>query len=392
METPAQHSFASRVFTRSRIKIFRRPIYIVWLSLLAVAFFAFTFGINHLYAQREHRLSVYWFQQGQAALKQGRPKDAISDLRTALLYSHDNKDYRFALAQALEAADSIPEAQAYLASLLDDEPGSGAINLELARLTAKSDDMNRAMRYFNGAIYGAWDEDAVTKRQEARQELISFLISKTLTTQARGELLSFTAEMPKTFDSQLWVAQAFSRLADDSSSLDFYRSALRINHQDSSALMGAGEASFHLGNYHQALQYYERSETVHNDPKTAHMIQLTTLILDLNPFASNISAAERRHRLILALDTADHRLRQCAQEQHVALDTPGTGPLEAARSQWLQLDARLRRARSDADLVQLLAPIAALMTNTERQTGCGAATTTDLAMLHIYQNAGELQP
>jgi len=392
METPAQHSFASRVLTRSRIRIFRRPIYIVWLFVLAAAFFAFTFGINRLYAQRQQQLSVYWFQQGQAALKQGKPKDAISDLRTALLYSHDNKDDLFALAQALDAANRIPEAQSYFLSLLEDEPGSGAINLELARLAARNADINRAMRYFNGAIYGAWDQDALTKRQQARQEFISFLILKDLKMQARGELLSFTADMPRTFDSQLWVAQAFRRLGDDSSALDFYKSALLINHGDPSALAGAGETSFHLGNYPQALQYYKRSAALHNDPRTAQMIQLTNLILDLNPFESNIPAAERRHRLILSLDTADRRLQQCAQAQNIALDTPGAGPLQSARSQWLQLDAQLRRARSDADLVQLLAPVAALIVTTEQQTGCGATLIIDQAMLHIYQNVEELRP
>lgn len=391
METPSQHTFAGRFLAKSKVRIFRRPIFIFWLSLLTVAFFAFTFGINRLYAEREQQLSIYWFQQGQTALSQGKPEDAISDLRTALLYSHDNKDYRFVLAQALAAANRIPEAQSYFLSLLEDEPGSGPINLELARLSARSDGVNRALRYFNGSIYGAWEQDAVAKRQGARQELVSFLISKNLNTQARGELLSFTAEMPRTFDSQLWVAQAFSDLGDDSSALDFYKSALRINHRDPSALMGAGESSFHLGNYFQALDYFKRSAAVRNDTQTGQMIELTNLILDLNPFESNISAAERRHRLILALDIADRRLQQCAEAEHIALDTTGTTPLQVARAQWMQFDNQVRHAQSDADLVQLLTPIAGLITIIEQQNGCGPAATTDQAMLRIYQNAEELQ-
>lgn len=392
METPAQHNWASRFLAGSTVTIFRRPIDIFWLSLLAVVFFAFTFGISRLYAQREQQLAVYWFQQGQTALSQGKPNDAISDLRTALLYSHDNKDYLFTLAQALEAANRIPEAQSYFLSLLEDEPGSGSINLELSRLAERNGDVNRAMRYFNGAIYGAWDQDAVMKRQQARKELISFLISKGLKTQARGELLSLAAEMPETIESQLWVAQAFNHLGDDSSALDFYKSALRINHLDPSALLGAGESSFHLGNYRQALDYFKHAATIRDDAETAQMVQLTTLVLDLNPFESNISAGERRRRLILALEIADRRLRQCAQAQQITLDTPGTSPLQVARAQWMQLDAQVQRARNDADLVQLLTPIAGLITSIEQQSGCGPGATTDQAMLRICQNAEELQP
>jgi hypothetical protein len=68
METPAQHNWASRFLAGSTVTIFRRPIDIFWLSLLAVVFFAFTFGISRLYAQREQQLAVYWFQQGRVAL------------------------------------------------------------------------------------------------------------------------------------------------------------------------------------------------------------------------------------------------------------------------------------------------------------------------------------
>src|SRR5579872_2177198 len=129
METLPRHGWAARAFARTRI--FRRPIYIFWLSLLAVCFSAFTFGFSRLYQNKQHELSAYWFQRGENALAQGNPGEAISDLRTALFYSHDDPQYLFALAQALEADDRIAEARSYLLNLLEDEPGSGAINLEL---------------------------------------------------------------------------------------------------------------------------------------------------------------------------------------------------------------------------------------------------------------------
>jgi len=389
METSPKHSWATRAFARTRI--FRRPIYIFWISLLAVCFFAFTFGVSRLYAKKQHELSVYWFQRGENALAEGNPREAISDLRTALLYSHDDPRYLFTLAQALEADNRIAEARSYFLNLLEDEPGNGSVNLELARLAARQNDVNHALRYFNGAVYGAWDSDPILKRQQVRQELIHFLLSKDLKTQARGELLTFTAEMPKNETSELWVAQAFSRLSDDRSALDFYKAALRANLHDRDSLEGAGDAAFHLGRYSEALDYYKRAAADGSEAALAQKIQLASLVLDLNPFESRIPSAERRHRLILAMDIADHRLRQCAQLRKITLDAPGSDPLQVARSQWLQLDSQIR-GNNHSHLVELLTPVTNLILNIEQQSGCGPAVDTDQAALRVYQNAAELQP
>jgi tetratricopeptide (TPR) repeat protein len=392
MDTPPQRSWAALVHAgRRRIRVFRRPIYIVWLSLLAVIFFSFTFSINRLYAQKQRYLSVHWFQQGQDALGNDKPQEAISDLRTALLYSHDNPQYLFTLAQALAAADRLAEARSYFLSMLEDEPGNGRVNLQLAHLAEKENDVDNAVRYLNGAIYGGWDSDPILKRQQVRQELIGFLISKGLKTQARGELLTYTTEMPKNSNSQLWVAQAFSRLGDDRSALDFYKTGLRSNRRDVSALLGAARSAFHLERYSEALEYFKAADEIHEDPATSQMVQLVSTVIELNPFESRISADERRHRLVLAMDVADHRLQQCAQAQNIDLKTVGGNPLQLARARWMYVDRRIRQARRDADLVQLLAPTATLITTVEQQDGCGPANASDQAMLRIYQNAEELQ-
>jgi len=392
MDTRPQRSWVPRILSGKGTRVFRRPVYIVWLSLLAAGFFALTFGINRLFAQKQQQLSRYWFQQAEIALTAGRPNEAISDLRTALLYSHDDPQYLFTLAQALEAAGRVPEARSYFLSLLEDEPGNGAFNLELARLAEKDNDVIHAMRYFNGAIYGAWDPNPVLKRQQVRQELINYLLAKGLKTQARGELLTLSTEMPKTTESELWLATAFSRLDDDRSALDFCKAALRLDRHNPAALLGAGEAAFRLVRYREALEYFKRAASIRNDPATAQWLQLTSLVLELNPFESRISASERRHRLILAMDIADRRLRQCAQTQNVLIEQPGNNQLQTARSQWIQLDNQIQKAHSDADLVQLLAPVASLIVNIEQQKACGPLTLTDQAALHVNQNAEELQP
>jgi len=393
MTATSKRGWAARArAAKAHIRIFRRPIYVVWLSLLAIVFFAFTLSINRLYAQQRRQWSAYWFQQGQEELAKNNAPGAVSDLRTALVFSHDNQRYLVALAQALEAADRIPEARSYFLNLLEDEPGNASVNLELARLAGKQDQADNAIRYFNAAIYGAWDSDPILKRQQARQELINFLILKDLKTQARGELLNYTAEMPKTSNAQLWVAQAFSRLGDDRSAVDFYKASLKDNQRNLAALLGAGRSAFHLGRYRDALEFFKGADEIHDDPATEQMVQLVTSVIDLNPFESRITASERRHRLILAMDAVDRRLQQCADAQQVDLETVGANVLQVSRARWMYLDQRIRHAQTNADLVQLLAPVATLVSTIEQQDACGPASNEDQAMLRIYQNAEELQP
>jgi len=392
MNTPPKSKWASRVRTaKERIRSLRRPIYVICLSLLAAGFFAFTFSVNRLYTEKRRNLSAYWFQQGQEELEQGSPQTAIPRLRTALLYSHENSLHVFNLARALAAANRVPEARSYLLNLLEQEPGNGQVNLELARLAAKENDANHARRYFNAAIYGAWEGDPLVKRQQARQELINFLIADDLKTQAHGELMSYTAEMPSTPNAQLWVARTFTKLGDDRSALDFYVAASQTNRRDVTALLGAGWAAFRLGRYREALEYFKGAESLHEDPSTLQMIELVTSVIELNPFDSSISAAERRHRLMLAMGIADQRLKTCADSHDVDLDTVSSDPLQLARSQWSYLNRQLRGTYNNSGLVQLLAPVASLITNIEQNGGCGAQTPNDQAMLRIYQGGGELQ-
>lgn len=361
------------------------------LSLFAAGFFAFTFTVNRRFEEKRRNLSTYWFEQGQEQLEEGKPENAVPDLRAAVFYSHRNPRFLFNLARALAAAEHVPEARSYFLNLLEVEPGSGSINLELARLAAKDNDVNQARRYFSSAIYGAWETDPVSRRQQVRQELINFLVAADLKTQARGELMSYTAEMPNTPNAQLWVARTFNKLGDDRNALDFYVMASRTNHRDVTALLGAGWAAFRLSRYHEALEYFKGASALHDDPSTSQMIELVTSVIELNPFDSSIPAAERRHRLVLAMGIADKRLKQCADAHDVDLDTLSGDPLQLTHSQWNYLNRQIRTTYNNSGLVQLLAPVASFMTSIEQNSGCGAATPEDQAMLRIYQGGGELQ-
>ena len=75
------------------------------------------------------------------------------------------------------------------------------MNLELARLAASMGEDADAKRYYNGAIYGVWDESAeavLRSRMDARLEFYRYLTSRGETTEAQGVLLATAAETPRT--------------------------------------------------------------------------------------------------------------------------------------------------------------------------------------------------
>src|SRR5438874_10741514 len=158
MKAPPKRKWATRVrAAKDRIRALRRPIYVFALSLFATGFFAFTFTISRRFEEKRHNLSSYWFEQGQEELDEGKPQNAVPDLRAAVFYSHQNPRYVFNLARALAAADRVPEARSYFLNLLDEEPGGAPVTRDLARLAFGVTGGSKAGRYSASAIQGEWN-------------------------------------------------------------------------------------------------------------------------------------------------------------------------------------------------------------------------------------------
>ena len=56
---------------------------------------------RRIYHAQQASLGNRWFTRGTADLKERHFERAVSDFRTALLYSRDNYDYQLNLAEAL---------------------------------------------------------------------------------------------------------------------------------------------------------------------------------------------------------------------------------------------------------------------------------------------------
>ncbi len=104
--------------------------------------------------------------------------------------------FQLHLAQALASANREDEASTYLVNLLAESPGSGEINLELARISAHQGQFFFAVRYYHSAIYGVWETDPLVKRWNVRRELCEYLLDRGDVKDAQPEVIALAQEVP----------------------------------------------------------------------------------------------------------------------------------------------------------------------------------------------------
>lgn len=326
----------------------RETILLLSVFGLVIAF-AITGFAARLYHGRRAGLARSWFDRGNAELKAGRAEQAVSDLRTALVYAQhelplqQQQQYQLKLAEALPATGNDEEARAYLLDLWERAPGNSRVNLELARLAASMGDDADAKRYYNGAIYGVWDEsaDAVLRsRMDARLEFFRYLQDRGETTEAQGVLLATGAETPPDPALHAEVGRLMEESGQPQQALEQFELALKLDPHNYEALAGMGEAYFALGNDRDAVRYLEsatredaqrkrrpgeEAEAAARDTEEAQVTQdLATaqLTLALDPHRPGLDAMERAARAIRAYDAAEMRIRSCASEHSIVLPQP----------------------------------------------------------------------
>jgi tetratricopeptide (TPR) repeat protein len=282
--------------------------------LLLLLLLAFTAFFSRMYKKHIHVLADEWYARGQTDFQSANHKNAVDDFRNALAYSPDNPRFQFQLAKALSAAGREDEANAYLQTLLSEVPGSGEINLELARIAVRQGQMSEAMRYFQGAIYGEWASDPIEKRWQVRKEFCEYLIQQGAVQQTEGELIALVDNTPPNDEERLKeVGGLLLRAQLWARALSVFRSEFVLNKQDADALEGAGTAAFQLGKYSQALEYFNRlPPEKRSEPGVSGMLETSRLIFDLNPFLPGLSLSEKVERTAKALAVAQSRLQQCA--------------------------------------------------------------------------------
>ena len=296
---------------------YSRELVLLGALLLVLLLAGFTAFASRMYHKTFHVLADQWFAQGDASFHAGNAVEALNDYRNALAYSPNNPQFQFHLARALAATGREEEAESYLVNLLSVSPGSGEINLELARSSARRKaGMAAALRYYHAAIYGEWDRDPLAMRWDVRRELCEYLLAQGTRIQVEPELIAMADNVPVTDIARQKIAGELllrGQLWDRT--LTVFRSVLAADPDDPEGLAGAGTAAFHLSEFPQAVEYLSRlSREKLADRQIAGMLEPSRQVIADDPFLGGLSKEEKAARTVRILALAESRAEQCASQ------------------------------------------------------------------------------
>jgi Tfp pilus assembly protein PilF len=325
--------------------VHRELVVLVLLAGVAVIAFLATRSLAAADHRLRRRQAAAWFETGQQRLQAGRVDAALAALRRAVIADRENRRYRLALGDALVARGRDDEARRLLLALRDTQPEDPETNLQLARLEARAGDGDASRRHYQAALAALWPAEQAERRRVVRIELIDELLERHERPRALSELLVLAANLPNTPDIQVEVGRRFLMAEDARRARDHFAAALRTQPANRAAIAGAGEAAFALGDYAGARRYLEAVAGV--NARLDDLRETTRLVLDGDPLAPRLTAADRRRRLSAALTQARARLDACL----VNLPDDRRVELESLRRDADAAAAALQRNRASRDLV-----------------------------------------
>jgi predicted Zn-dependent protease len=381
-EMAAERHFNLRFYLR------QQPVMLALLSVLLVIFFLFVTGLSRAYYAQREALGSRWFSRGVTDMNAKNFAAAVTDFRTALLYSRDNYSYQLNLAEALIGLSHTGEASSYLLNLWDREPDDGLVNLELARIMALQGRTKEAVRYYHDAVYAAWPADQEWKRRDARFELIDLLLRMGARGQAQAELIALAENVGDDPTQQQRIGDLLLRAQDYDHALTAYRISLRSDRHNQADLAGAGYAAFQLEQYPEAKRYLEEAVATNpKDSKSTDLLATTELVLQMDPFRRQISAAERSRIVMDGFTAAGQRIKTCAVPQSAS--PRGAAQETSLSEEWARQKTKISEERLKGN-PELVDQTMDLVFRIERQTSilCGAPTGKDLALLLIAKTQG----
>ncbi|WP_420238172.1 tetratricopeptide repeat protein [Telmatobacter bradus] len=220
----------------------KRSVTAVLLVIGAAVGWACVLGLTHLVERQDARLEAQAAARGQYELHAGHSAAALEDFQTALLYERENANDSLGLAEALLGMGKIEEARNSLQRLREHEPENGQVNLELARIAVHQNNTDAAEQYYHSAIYATWPDSLASVRQQARLELVGYLLSRQRKPQAQAELMSLDANAGDNTALRLQVADLLMLAGDPGHALALYRQLLHQNRHNDAAHLGVERA------------------------------------------------------------------------------------------------------------------------------------------------------
>jgi tetratricopeptide (TPR) repeat protein len=332
------------------------------------------------------QLAEQWSAQGRRDLDR-RPAAAVTDFETALSYASGRADDRLRLADALIGAGRPAEARAQLLTLWPDEPGSGPINLQLARLAAAGRDVTDAVRYYHAALDGSWERGGAAARRGARLELAKMLLANGQKLRAQAELIALIDDLPDDAGVMTDVGSLLVDAGADNRALPLFRQALRLDPANARAARLAGDVEFRAADYRAARDDFEAAAKIAPlDPAGRDRLDVSARVFALDAFAPAIGARARSRRALATLAVARQRLQRCGAGTSFAVGVGGPIDDLAVRA---DAAARLRpqALERDVDLVDQVMALAFEIEALAPPPGCAADTPDDRAVRLLSSRA-----
>ncbi|MGK2858211.1 MAG: tetratricopeptide repeat protein [Thermoanaerobaculia bacterium] len=370
----------------------REVVLLVIIAVAAVPLYLFTRRMAEINRHRNSGIAKALYKRAQLQFTEHDPEGAIESLRQAVTNDRDDRRFAFALAKALAEIHHDDEARHALLRLRDAAPEDPSINLQLARLAVRRNDIAEATRYYHHALYGIWTGDQIEKqRRETRTELVRLLIDHGERRRALAELLVMSTETPNEAGLHVELAGLFDEVGDSARALEHFHTAATIEPENFAALRGAGETAFRMGDYRAASLYLAKarlSAPPGESAEVAELLDVARLVESGDPLAARLSRGERVRRLTFALDRVVGRLRSCVAAEQ------GVGRYGPSLLEKLEGDATAMRSaitvgalRRDPDLVQAGADLVFSIEETAA-AWCGEPRGADLALLLIGRKHG----
>jgi CIC family chloride channel protein len=297
----------------------KTPVALLGGFLIALLAMATVAGfLTYFYRGERSTRAAQSYEEGNRLMASQRYPEAIEQYRNALSISHSARD-RMTLAQALEKAGRLNEAEIYFREILRSKPDSGPANLGLAHIEAARGDVPAAVDFYHRAIYGAWPE--ASARIAARFELVNALGKAGRRREAQAELLALDAGTLPNASDEKKLGRLLLAFGLPKESAGVFRKVLEKDTRDAEAYNGLGEADIAQDDFRGAQRAFQ-SALRWNAKDTAAAARLTMVerLLELDPTLRGLGSAERRTRSRKLMETVLGSIEECLGTQ------PGTPP------------------------------------------------------------------
>lgn len=321
--------------------------------------------------------------RGMAALQAGRSAEAVEDFRSSLEYRRGDQETQLALARALAADGKVDQAESYFLNLWQAQPGSGPINLELARVKRQQGRLLDAIQYYRAAVFGTWSGDAPKRRRDIRLELSTYLLEKGQPRAARAELLIVSGNNPDAA-TQMQIAELLEQAGDTADALTDYRNAAADKQIAQRALRKITTLCYRMGEYDcvqtWAQKWLDQSGLEAADKEQAETLRRNAARLQEMSLAATLPNEERLRHLLSDGRVVERRLQACKAGKPSAQ----ANDLQAS---WQQLNSIKTRSQLRHDEA-LRAQYQAQLFTTEHALDelCGPASGDDLLLLSLEPN------